>query len=144
VLITRPELIPNYQGVISRGGKLVGIRYGTVAYDFENTSLPLLGGVSPDGSCLGRIALSKSSPTNPYRHKYHPDHRSGFNIVRQITFQFDGEPGDPWQEAPGYGMVRLTGTYRETVVGLHKIPLHAEGTLQLERIHTVNVLDDGQ
>jgi len=144
VLITRPELIPNYEGVMKRGGKLVGLRYGTASYDFDGLVLPLVGGVGPGATCLGRISLSKNHPTNPYRHKYHPDHREGFDIVRQFTLLFDGNPGDPWQEAPGYGVDRLTGTYRETVVGLHKIPLRVEGTVRLDRINTVNVLDDGQ
>jgi hypothetical protein len=144
VLITRPELISEFQGVTQRGGKLVGLRYGSVAYDFDGTELSLLGGVGPGNACLGRISLSKNHPTNPYRHKYHPDHRSGFAIVRQITLQFDGAVGDPWQEAPGYGLDRLTGTYRETVVGLHKIPLQVEGTLRLDRINTVNCLNDGR
>jgi len=144
VLVTRPELIPNYQGVTVRGGKLVGLRYGTAAYDFDGLALPLLGGVGPGGACLGRISLSKDHPTNPYRHKYHPDHRSGFALTRQFTLLFDGEAGDPWQQAPGYGLDRLTGTYRETVVGLHKIPLLVEGSVRLDRINSVSVLDDGQ
>lgn len=144
VLVTRPELIPNYQGVTVRGGKLVGLRYGTAAYDFEGLALPLLGGVGPGGTCLGRISLSKDHPTNPYRHKYHPDHRSGFAVTRQFTLLFDGQAGDPWQQAPGYGLERLTGTYRETVVGLHKIPLLVEGSMRLDRLNSVSVLDDGQ
>ncbi len=144
VLVTRPELIPDYQGVMKRGGKLVGLRYGTAAYDFDGLVLPLLGGVGPGATCLGRINLAKDHPTNPYRHKYHPDHRSGFDLVRQLTLLFDGNPGDPWQEEPGYGVDRLTGTYRETLVGLHKIPLRVEGKVRLDRLNSVNVLDDGR
>lgn len=144
VLITRPELIPNYEGVMKRGGKLVGLRYGTVAYDFEGLTQPLLGGVGPGASCIGRINLSKNHPTNPYRHKYHPDHPSGFDITRQLTLVFDGNPTDPWQEGPGFGVDHLTGTYSETVVGLHKLPLRVEGTVRFDRINSVSVLDDGQ
>ncbi len=144
VLVTRSELIPDYEGVMKRGGKLVGLRYGTAAYDFDGVVLPLLGGVGPGAACMGRINLSKDHPTNPYRHKYHPDHRSGFDLVRQLTLLFDANPGDPWQEEPGYGVDRLTGIYRETVVGLHKIPLRVEGTVRLDRINYVDVLDDGR
>lgn len=144
VLVTRPELIPDFQGVTQRGGKLVGLRYGTVAYDFDGTELRLLGGVGPSAACLGRVTLSKDHPNNPYRHKFHPDHASGFAIVRQITLQFDGAPGDPWLHAPGYGVDRLTGVYRETVVGLHKIPLQVEGVVRLDRINTVGSLNDGR
>lgn len=142
VLVTRPELISNFDGVAKRGGKRVGLRYGTVAYDFDGTELGLLGGVGPGAACLGRINLSKNHPTNPYRHKYHPDHRVGFEILRQFTLQFDGAPGDPLLEAPGYGVDRLTGVYRETVMGLHKVPLKMEGTVQLDRISTVAALNE--
>ncbi len=141
VLITNPELIPNYQGVARRGDKLVGLRYGTVAYDFEGADLPLLGGVGAGTVCLGRIDLAKDHPTNPYRHKYHPDHRSGFDLTRQFTIHFDGAPGDPLREGPGYGVDRLTGVYRETVIGLHKIPLKVEGLITLNRINTVPSLN---
>ena len=141
VLVTRPELIQNYQGLSRRGGRMVGLRYGSVAYDFEGRELPVLGGLGPGVSCLGRIHLPKDHPTNPYRHKYHPDHRSGFDITRQFTIEFDGAPSDPFLAAPGYGVDLLSGVYRETVTGLHKIPLHVEGTVELNRITTLGVLN---
>lgn len=141
VLVTRPELIPNFQGVMLREGKLVGVRYGTATYDFEGTELPLLGGVGAGGRCRGRIDLGKDHPTNPYRHKYHPDHRSGFDLTRQFSLEFAGQPGDPLAEGPGYGVDRLTGVYRETITGLHKIPLKVEGTVTLNRVNTVGTLN---
>jgi hypothetical protein len=143
VLVTKPELIPNYQGIAHRGGKLVGVRYGTVAYDFVGNDLPMLGGVGPGAACMGRIELGKNHPTNPYRHKYHPDHRSGFDLTRLLMVHFDGAPGDPLREGPGFGVERLTGLYQESIIGLHKIPLKVEGTITLNRVNTVGVLNDG-
>jgi len=142
VLVTRPELILEFDGVAMRGGKRVGLRYGSVAYDFDGAELPLMGGVGPGTSCIGRIFLSRDHPTNPYRHKYHPDHRSGFDIVRQVTIEFDGVPGDPLEDGPGYGVDRLTGVYSETITGLHKIPLKVQGTVELNRVTSVATLNE--
>lgn len=142
VLVTRPELIANFRGVTRRGGRMVGLRYGTVAYDFDGTELAMLGGVGPGTACLGRIMLSRAHPTNPYRHKYHPDHGTGFDLTRQFQIQFDGQPGDPLREGPGYGVDRLTGVYRETIVGLHKIQLKVEGAVELNRISTTSTLNE--
>lgn len=103
--------------------------------------MPMIGGIGAGIACGGRIDIDKDSPTNPYRHKYHPDHESGFDIIRVFSLQFDGAPGDPLKAAPGYGVDRITGTYRESIVGLHKITLKTEGTVTLNRVSTVSTLN---
>ncbi|MCB1207697.1 MAG: hypothetical protein KDK97_00155 [Verrucomicrobiales bacterium] len=141
VLVTDPSLIPNFQGVVSRGGKLVGLRYGTAAFDFNGLESVMVGGIGNGLACAGRIDLSKDAPTNPYRHKYHPDHQRGFDIIRVFSLQFDGITGNPLAAAPGYGVDRITGTYRESIAGLHKITLQTEGSFTLDRISTVAALN---
>lgn len=141
VLVTDPSLIHNFQGVTTRGGKLVGLRYGSAAFDFQGFETPLLGGVGPGLGCGGRIDIDKLAPTNPYRHKYHPDHTEGFDIVRVFSFQFDGIPTDPLSAGPAYGVDRLTGTYRESIAGLHKITLKTEGVFILDRVSNVATLN---
>lgn len=142
VLVTDPRLLGQFEGIVNRGGKLVGVRHGTAAYDFPGLELLLLGGVGPGVGCAGRIELPADFATNPFRHKYHPDHREGYAITREFTMQFDGDPGDSLSEAPGYGVHRLAGTYRETLFGLHRIPLKIEGRLTVERISSVGLLND--
>lgn len=141
VLVTDPAQIHNYEGVVKRGGKLVGLRYSTVAYDFPGLDLTLIGGIGPGVACGGRIDIDKSAPTNPYRHKYHPDHGQGFDIIRVFSLAFEGAPGDPLKAAPGYGVNRLSGVYRESIAGLHKITLKTEGIVTLNRISTVPTLN---
>lgn len=141
VLVTDPALIPNFDGVVSRGGKLVGLRYGSAAFDFTGFESLMVGGIGNGLACAGRIDLSKDAPTNPYRHKYHPDHQHGFDIIRVFSLQFDGITGNPLAAAPGYGVDRITGTYREAVAGLHKITLRTEGIVTLDRISTVGTLN---
>ena len=141
VLVTDPALIPSFDGVVTRGGKLVGLRYGTAAFDFSGLEATMVGGIGNGLACAGRIDLSKDAPTNPYRHKYHPDHQRGFDIVRVFSLQFDGITGNPLAAAPGYGVDRITGIYRESIAGLHKITLQTEGTVTLDRISTVPTLN---
>lgn len=98
----------------------------------------------------GRIYLPASHPTNPFRHRRHPDHTTGFNIERKIRLDFDGASGDAL-EAAGYGVDRISGTYREEIFGLHKplgpdpvnqpVGLKTEGHFQLNRISTIDTLN---
>ena len=94
--------------------------------------------------CAGTIRLAPDAASNPFRHRYHSDHREGYEIGRQFSLQFDGAPADPLTEGPNYGVQRLTGIYKETITGLHKIALEVQGTVTLDRISTVEVLNDGQ
>jgi hypothetical protein len=137
VLVTDPTQIHLYDGVVKRNGKLVGLRYGTAAFDFPGLETVLVGGVGPGVACAGRIDVDKLAPTNPYRHKYHPDHTVGFDLIRVFSIEFMGALGDPLAAAPAYGVDRIVGTYRESIAGLHKITLKTEGTVTLNRISNV-------
>jgi len=149
VLVTDQNKIPLFKGVTIRGGKLVGRRIGTVGYDFEGSELTLDGGLGPGRALVGELVLPKLHPTNPFRHKYHPDHRNtnpdnpeyGYEIVRQMTVVFD-DTADGQPEIGDYGVRVLSGTYREAIEGLHKVPLIAEGTVSLTRISTVGKLNE--
>ncbi len=132
VLVTNPLRIPEFEGVLLKQGKRVGVRYGTAAYDFNGNELPILGGLGDGLACAGAITLDQEHPTNPYRHKYHPDHGVGFDIVREFQMHFQaGDSGD-----------RLTGSYSEAITGLHKIPITMSGSIHLERISTTPLLNN--
>jgi hypothetical protein len=98
----------------------------------------------------GLVYLPASHPTNPFRHRRHPDHTTGYNIERAIRLDFDGATGDALEPA-GYGVDRITGTYREEIFGLHKplgpdpvnqpIGLKTEGRFQLNRISHIDTLN---
>jgi len=141
VLVTDPQRLSEFQGVATRFGKKAGLRYGSVSFDFPGHSLPLAGTVGPGGSCSGTISLPEDFPTNPFRHYYHPDHRTGFDLERAISFQFEGISGNPLAR-PGYGVDQLRGAYGETITGLHKIPLKISGVVALERVSLVDKLNN--
>ena len=141
VLVTDPRRLPEFEGVATRFGKKVGIRYGSVSYDFPGHNLPLLGTLAPGRGCLGIIDLPADFPTNPFMHRYHNDHRTGFALSRQIALSFEGNDGSSLPPGPGYGVDQIRGTYRETITGLHKVPLRIAGTVVLDRVSQVDQLN---
>ena len=112
------------------------------------SDLPLTGGFGPGKTNLqGTLVLPANHPTNPFRHRRHPDHTVGFDITRKLTLNFDGQDGDPLATA-GFGVDRITGTYEEEITGLHKplgpsqnIGLKVKGTFQLNRISLIDTLN---
>lgn len=133
VLVTNPALISNFSGVQYRGDKLVGTRYSASAYDFDSREAELSGGLGGGYGCYGSIRLGASSATNPYRHKYHPDHGKGFSISRELMLTFPA--------AANYTADRLLGSYAETVTGPHKSALTTTGYIELQRLSGVSTLN---
>lgn len=153
VLVTDPTKVSRYQGVSLRNDKLAGRRFSSVGFDFPGSGsgntdnfLPLDGTFATGSSVTGTIHLSENFATNPFKHRYHPDHDNldarftdfraeAYAITRAITFEL--LPNDPGGEGPppaDYGYSHLAGIYRETISGLHREPILAEGLFRLKRI----------
>ncbi|MBN1672131.1 MAG: hypothetical protein JXR37_13915 [Kiritimatiellae bacterium] len=150
VLISDDGLIPHYSGVGSRDGEMVGRRVSTVGIDFDGSSLAMTGTFAV-GSC---VVASNNVPadfrTNPFRHKYHPDHDNldaryqaaapeAPEIVRWIILSLSSRyPANPIlaeeTAPPGWGESILGGTYYEVLLGLHRNPINVWGTFELERV----------
>jgi hypothetical protein len=146
VLLTDDSLIPQYKGVSLQDGELVGRRISSVAYDFPGHYVDMNGSFGGMLSCS--IVLEPDFPTNPFKHKYHPDHdnlsadykspkEEAYRITRKITFDF--EIPDGTQLGAGYSI--MGGTYREEVMGLHKNPIIAEGEFSLNLANVTDVLN---
>lgn len=98
----------------------------------------------------GTILLPANHPTNPFRHRRHPDHTTGFDIERRIRLDFDGATTNVLGKA-SFGVDQIVGTYREEVFGLHKplgpqpetapIGLRTEGRFELNRISRIDTLN---
>ncbi len=152
VLVTNDNLLSDYEGVTRRDGKLVGIRIGTLFFDFDQSlnELPVSGKIGV-GDVTGKLTLSADHPHNPFRHLYHPDHRSGRELRRDFTLTFaEVDPSNPNAEA-----LELNGDYHETLTVAepppdepkgepHEISVKMKGTFQLERVSTIAVLNDKQ
>ena len=111
----------------------------------RNTESPL-----GEAGLNGTIILPANHPTNPFRHRRHPDHTVGFNIERHLRFDFDGASTNALDKT-GLGVERVTGIYREEVFGLHKplgsdpssnpVGVKVEGTFELSRISLIDTLN---
>jgi len=150
VLVTDPSLIPSFDGVALRDGDPVAKRIGTAAIDFPvsapDYALPMTGSVSAPGTGTlnASITLDKDYPTNPFKHKYHPDHDNigplgpvaeAYDVTRNIQLTFSST--DPSGAAtPDYGTSVLAGAYGETFppLSLHKNGIAVSGNFRLRRV----------
>jgi len=141
VLITDDSLLPEYDGIVRRDGKLVGIRLGSLAYDFPigQNQVTLTGSLSPGQTLECTIVMDENHPTNPFKHLYHPDHQQGRKVTRQIQFTVDSEQNS---DNPDDASFTLVGEYLESISGLHKIPLKISGPFEIHRISEVGKLNE--
>ena len=110
-------------------------------------ALRMSGDFGPDGAGLAtEIVLPANHPTNPFRHRRHPDHTTGFDIRRLVKLSF--LPADDQPGVAAYGVDRISGVYDEEIFGLHKplgpnkdIGLKVRGTFQLNRVSQIDTLN---
>lgn len=152
VLVTDDRLIGQFQPIAVRDGQLVGRRFSSATFDFDGGStnvLPLTGAFGGSNTLRGTIVLVPNAPTNPFRHKYHPDHDNldatfrnasteAYTVVRAFDLIFS-ETG-PANE-PDYGYNTIGGTYRESIAGLSKNDIVVRGDFTLTRVATTGVLN---
>ncbi len=159
VLVTDPAKLSRFKGIEVRGEGITGRRFSTTGFDFPPTGpgnadnfITLTGTFAPGESVSGAISLPETFSTNPFRHKYHPDHDNldarfaefraeAYAVRREFTFEVSTTDPGGAPPTPDYGYEELAGTYRETVTGLHREPIHAQGSFRLRRISEVAVLN---
>jgi hypothetical protein len=148
VLLTDDTLIPFFAGAAIRDGESVGRRISTVGYDFPSSSsnnfLNLTGPFAIGQKLTATLNIPFDHPTNPFKHKYHPDHDNlnarfdgpaveSYTTVRQIELVPSATPPDG-PAAPDYGYNLIGGAYRETITGIHKSAIRISGTFRLSRV----------
>lgn len=143
VLLTDDTLIPSFSGASLRDGVPVGKRLSTAHFDYPGNELAMVGDFGGSNTLTATITLAPGFPTNPYRHKFHPDHDNlgpqgvtvaeAFEISRDIELDFSAT--DPTGfNAPDYGFGTVGGTYREEIAGLHRNSIRIAGTFRLRRV----------
>ncbi len=154
VLVTDDNRLHEYEGVVRRDGKLVGIRLGTLFFDFDPSlnKLPVDGKIREGASLTGALTLSADHPNNPFRHLYHPDLRSGREVNRHFTLTIATDEEAELDE-PKAGVLELNGVYEESIYGLvyNKKPgdnddidigIRMKGTFRLERVSVIPLLNE--
>jgi hypothetical protein len=151
VLLTDETRLGEFRPAGLRDGVGVGRRISSAHFDFPsfptNNFLPLAGTVGTNGVLGGNYTTFKNHPTNPLRHKFHPDHDNldptfrqaadpseTFEITRLFELHFTPADPAPGPAVPDYGHGQLAGHYYETVAGLHREPIYAAGTFRLTRV----------
>ena len=109
------------------------------------TELPMSGNFAT--SLATEVVLPANHPTNPFRHRRHPDHTTGIDIRRLVNLSFQPTDGQTLTRS-GYGVDRISGIYAEEIHGLHKplgpaknVGLKVAGTFQLHRISLIDTLN---
>ncbi len=155
VLLTDDSLIPLFAGAALRDGQSVGRRLSTIGYDFPSTTtnnfLNLAGAFAIGQSVTGTLTLTNDHPTNPFKHKFHPDHDNlnarfdgpaveSFTTTRQINLDFTASsPAGP--AVPDFGYNEMGGNYRESITGIHKNTIRVSGTFRLSRVSQIAELN---
>ncbi len=155
VLLSNPALIPQFAAPANQDGSPFAYRISSVGYDFSGgPDLALSGAFG--GTITGTIPVLRSDPTNPFKHRYHPDHddltanyqtpvgvpdyaREVPELSRAIQITFAPVAGGDL--SPENGASVRTGTYRESVTGLHKAALVTAGTFTLRRMNTLGEIN---
>ena len=148
VLVTDDTLVPNFKGITLRDGEVVGKRLSSIAYDFVGDTHDL-DWVVESVQLSTVLSMPGDAPTNPFRHKYHPQHdgfdvdyvtpnNESYAVSRDILITF-GSGDETQSNAANYSL--FGGSYREVITGLHKFPIEIRGTLTLQHISPVDVLN---
>jgi hypothetical protein len=111
----------------------------------------LLSGAFGSG-LAGAVILSYDDPTNPFLHRYHPNHDNKdwdfvpyttavetYTVGRAIEMEFEA-PATNTLNNPYWGEDSAIGIYRETMTGLRAQPIVVQGRFYLKRISRINEL----
>jgi hypothetical protein len=158
VLITRSapaSLISELANVQQQSGVPPPLRVSSAVFDLRDDSNspidPTVNGTFIPGATLTTtVVLYDSNPTNPYHHKFHPDHNwlsapmasQIWNVSREITLFLDPQLSQDRTE-PGWGDSWLRGTYSEIIAGIHRNPIKIAGTVHWRHISHVAELNGG-
>jgi hypothetical protein len=127
---------------VDRDGRTLDYTYNPVLF---HEPVELTGSMA--GNLIGATTINADHPLNPYRHRYHPEHGTGYAVKRDIVVTLtdpeDGDP-DPLHQALGLdesvGDNELVGEYSETITGLSVEPIIVSGTFKLHRLsNTTNL-----
>jgi hypothetical protein len=142
-LLTDPNVVNKLSPLDLRNGRLVGRRLTAPHFDFSvgtgQYQLPLTGTFALSNQLSGVLNVPADLPTNPFLHRYHPDHGADRSYAITRTLQLLLASSDTG--AAGEDDLSISGTYSEVIEGLHKNVLTTAGSLSLRRISDVGTLN---
>lgn len=157
VLVTNDTLIPSFAGASLVDGEEFGYRISALGFDtVSGTGIAMSGSLETGLSAT--LTTAKSDPVHPYKHRYHPDHdgldaqyqpqaanlspilEEVWIITRTVTLTVAAPTLDATQP-PGAGDSILEGSYSEQVTGMHRETIRSSGSLSLQRLVKIPVLN---
>ncbi|MFM8335287.1 MAG: hypothetical protein ACKODK_06975, partial [Opitutaceae bacterium] len=104
------------------------------------------GSIGRSGSSVFEIMLDYDSDSNPFVHRFHPDHdnldarfetklpagRESLTVKRTVTLEF--LPSVAGVSDLSWGSTMLGGTYTEVVEGLRPVPITISGSFVINRV----------
>lgn len=104
------------------------------------------GSIGRSGSSVFEVLLDYDSESNPFVHRFHPDHdnldarfetklpagRESLTVKRTVTLEF--LPSVAGVTDPSWGSTMLGGTYTEVVEGLRPVPITISGSFVINRV----------
>lgn len=107
---------------------------------------------APGSSLTTTVTLGANNPTNPFLHTYHPDHDNkdarfenvldpgieSHTVDRNITLGIKAAAGPG--EGPQWGTSLLSGTFSETLTGIHKQSIQVSGIFALGKVSDIPTL----
>jgi hypothetical protein len=129
-----PHLLPCIQVAAARDGRNVNYRLEAGLF---HEVVSLAGSVTQDGgsgALSGSTGMSPDHPLNPYRHRYHPEHRLGLEFSRAVKLAFGAQDPASGTENPLSQVGVLAGTYEEEINGISGEPIRIRGTFRLRKL----------
>lgn len=153
VVLADSGLASGYNGVSLRDGVMVGLRTSAIGYDFKGSTRNCTGVLKINGTAECSFTLLPDDPTNPFLHRFHPDHdnldesfskssEEAYKIDRTFKLTFSDrypanpdEPKRPDASKPlNWGVSEFGGTFSETITGLHKKTLSVSGWFTIRQL----------
>jgi len=130
-----PRLLPCLQVEAQRDGRKRAYRMEEALFQ---APVELQGTLAADGTSgvlTGSVRLAPADPSNPYRHRYHPEHGLGYDLTRSFKLDFGAQgPAEEGPENPLATVGVLGGVYEEELRGLAQEPIRVRGAFRLRHL----------
>lgn len=119
--------------------------------DNSPVDVPVDGVFLPGETLTAAVALADRNPTNPFHHRYHPDHTwyedplpsQIWDVTREVTLVLDAG-GAEFEGEAGWGDSWIGATFEEVISGIHEYPIKVAGTVRFQHISRIGVLNGGE
>jgi hypothetical protein len=137
--VGRSRLLPCLQVETERDGRKITFRLAAALFHEPVELFGNLAAGGASGTLSATLSLPADHPLNPYRHRYHPEHTTGYDLTRSLKLRFGAAGPAPVPEDPVASVGVLEGVWEEQIDGLAQEPVRVRGSFRLRRLATTTV-----